>query len=89
MPTNEWRAVPDIWRSSADKYGDIIAVMDPYHDPPTNMTYKQVSRQFAAELVNIFIDALSNPLKYRFFLVTISENSYGNPYLDGKSLLAG
>lgn len=39
---DEWQAVPDIWRSSAEKYGDRIALVDPYHDPPSNMTYKQV-----------------------------------------------
>lgn len=40
---NEWKTVPDIWRTSAEKFGDRVALVDPYHDPPTNMTYKQVS----------------------------------------------
>lgn len=43
LPSNEWKTVPDIWRTSAEKYGDRVALVDPYHDPPTNMTYKQVS----------------------------------------------
>ena len=38
----EWKTVPDIWRSSAEKFGDRIALVDPYHDPPSTMTYKQV-----------------------------------------------
>jgi long-chain acyl-CoA synthetase len=40
--SDEWKAVPDIWRTSAEKYGDKIALIDPYHDPPSTMTYKQV-----------------------------------------------
>jgi long-chain acyl-CoA synthetase len=42
LASDEWKAVPDIWRSSADKYGDRVAVVDPYHSPPSQMTYKQV-----------------------------------------------
>uniref|UniRef100_A0A2P2K9N6 AMP-dependent synthetase/ligase domain-containing protein n=1 Tax=Rhizophora mucronata TaxID=61149 RepID=A0A2P2K9N6_RHIMU len=44
LASDEWRAVPDIWRSSAEKYGDQVALVDPYHDPPTNMTYKQLEQ---------------------------------------------
>ncbi|AES71951.2 putative long-chain-fatty-acid--[acyl-carrier-protein] ligase [Medicago truncatula] len=40
--SDEWKTVPDIWRSSAEKYGDKIALIDPYHDPPSTMTYKQL-----------------------------------------------
>ncbi|KAJ1406576.1 AMP-dependent synthetase/ligase [Sesbania bispinosa] len=42
VASDEWKAVPDIWRSSAEKYGDKIALVDPYHDPPSTMTYKQL-----------------------------------------------
>ncbi|KAL9665790.1 hypothetical protein QQ045_000111 [Rhodiola kirilowii] len=45
LPSDEWRAVPDIWRSSAEKYGDRVALVDPYHDPPTNLTYKQLEQE--------------------------------------------
>ncbi|OWM76739.1 probable acyl-activating enzyme 16, chloroplastic isoform X2 [Punica granatum] len=45
LPSDEWKAVPDIWRSSAEKYGDRIALVDPYHDPPSNMTYKQLEQE--------------------------------------------
>lgn len=44
--SDEWQAVPDIWRSSAERYGDRVALTDPYHDPPSSMTYKQVSFLF-------------------------------------------
>ncbi|XP_071721883.1 probable acyl-activating enzyme 16, chloroplastic [Rutidosis leptorrhynchoides] len=43
--SDDWKAVPDIWRSSAEKYGDCTAVVDPYHDPPTTMTYKQLEQE--------------------------------------------
>ncbi|XP_027937777.1 probable acyl-activating enzyme 16, chloroplastic isoform X1 [Vigna unguiculata] len=42
VASEEWKTVPDIWRSSAEKYGDKIALVDPYHDPPSTMTYKQL-----------------------------------------------
>lgn len=42
VASDEWKAVPDIWRSSAEKYGDKVALVDPYHDPPSTVTYKQV-----------------------------------------------
>ncbi|CAM8959679.1 unnamed protein product [Rhodiola kirilowii] len=45
FPSDEWRAVPDIWRSSAEKYGDRVALVDPYHDPPIKMTYKQLEQE--------------------------------------------
>ncbi|GAV58986.1 AMP-binding domain-containing protein [Cephalotus follicularis] len=45
LASEEWKAVPDIWRSSAEKYGDGIALVDPYHDPPLNMTYKQLEQE--------------------------------------------
>lgn len=40
--SGEWKAVPDIWKSVAEKYGDKVALVDPYHDPPSMMTYKEV-----------------------------------------------
>ncbi|KAL0382823.1 UNVERIFIED_CONTAM: putative acyl-activating enzyme 16, chloroplastic [Sesamum calycinum] len=45
LPSNEWQIVPDIWRTSAEKFGDRIALVDSYHDPPTNMTYKQLEQE--------------------------------------------
>ncbi|KAH7572986.1 hypothetical protein JRO89_XS03G0047000 [Xanthoceras sorbifolium] len=45
LASDEWKAVPDIWRSSAEKYGDRVALVDPYHDPPSNMTYKQLEQE--------------------------------------------
>jgi long-chain acyl-CoA synthetase len=39
---DEWKAVPDIWRTSAENFGDKVALVDQYHDPPSTMTYKQV-----------------------------------------------
>ncbi|KAJ4723082.1 Long-chain acyl-CoA synthetase [Melia azedarach] len=45
LASDDWKAVPDIWRSSAEKYGDRIAVVDPYHDPPSKLTYKQLEQE--------------------------------------------
>lgn len=45
LPSTEWRVVPDIWRTSAEKFGDSVALVDPYHDPPTKLTYKQLQQE--------------------------------------------
>ncbi|PRQ38360.1 putative long-chain-fatty-acid--[acyl-carrier-protein] ligase [Rosa chinensis] len=45
LVADEWQAVPDIWRTSAEKYGDRVALTDPYHDPPSNMTFKQLEQE--------------------------------------------
>ncbi|KAK9138482.1 hypothetical protein Sjap_009076 [Stephania japonica] len=45
LQSGEWTTVPDIWRSSAEKYGDRTAVVDPYHEPPSKFTYKQLERE--------------------------------------------
>ncbi|XP_058093410.1 probable acyl-activating enzyme 16, chloroplastic isoform X2 [Magnolia sinica] len=45
LASNEWKTVPDIWKSSAEKYGDRIALVDPYHDPPSELTYKQLEQE--------------------------------------------
>ncbi|BAT74470.1 hypothetical protein VIGAN_01214400 [Vigna angularis var. angularis] len=44
VASDEWKVVPDIWRSSAEKYGDNVALVDTCHHPPTTMTYKQVEQ---------------------------------------------
>ncbi|KAG5531415.1 hypothetical protein RHGRI_026139 [Rhododendron griersonianum] len=44
VASREWKTVPDIWRSSAEKFGDLVALVDPYHDPPSTMTYKQLEQ---------------------------------------------
>ncbi|XBH74674.1 hypothetical protein VPH35_101577 [Triticum aestivum] len=44
-PADEWKAVPDIWRTAAQKYPDSVALVDPYHDPPSELTYKQLEQQ--------------------------------------------
>lgn len=50
LASDEWTAVPDIWRFSAEKYGDRIALVDPYHDPPSNITYNQVTKRGTIKL---------------------------------------
>ncbi|XP_074276221.1 putative acyl-activating enzyme 16, chloroplastic [Silene latifolia] len=41
----KWIAVPDIWRTAAEKYGDRIALVDRYHEPPSEFTYKQLEQE--------------------------------------------
>ncbi|XP_050237382.1 probable acyl-activating enzyme 16, chloroplastic [Mercurialis annua] len=45
LVSEEWQAVPDIWRTSAEKYGDRVALVDPYHHPPTTLTYSQLEQE--------------------------------------------
>ncbi|XP_037444491.1 probable acyl-activating enzyme 16, chloroplastic [Triticum dicoccoides] len=45
LAVHEWKAVPDIWRTAAEKYTDRVALIDPYHDPPSELTYKQLEQQ--------------------------------------------
>lgn len=44
LAVHEWKAVPDIWRTAAEKYADRVALVDPYHDPPSELTYKQLEQ---------------------------------------------
>lgn len=43
--STEWKAVPDIWKTAAEQYGDRTALIDPHHDPPSQMTYKQLEQK--------------------------------------------
>ncbi|XP_078169638.1 AMP-dependent synthetase and ligase family protein isoform X1 [Carex rostrata] len=43
--SHDWKAVPEIWRTNAQKFGDLVALVDPYHDPPSNLTYKQLEQE--------------------------------------------
>ncbi|XP_039825391.1 probable acyl-activating enzyme 16, chloroplastic isoform X1 [Panicum virgatum] len=45
LNVHEWKAVPDIWRTAAEKYPDLVAVIDPYHEPPTEWTYTQLEQE--------------------------------------------
>ncbi|MCO5593396.1 hypothetical protein L7F22_047409 [Adiantum nelumboides] len=42
--SSEWKALPDIWRTAAEKFGDRVALVDPHHHPSTTMTYAQLRR---------------------------------------------
>ncbi|XP_010905151.2 probable acyl-activating enzyme 16, chloroplastic isoform X1 [Elaeis guineensis] len=49
LTLDEWKAVPDIWKTTAEKYGDRVALVDPYHEPPSKLTYKE---QLEQEILN-------------------------------------
>lgn len=40
----EWKAVPDIWKTAAERYGDRVALVDPHRQPPAQITYKQLAQ---------------------------------------------
>ncbi|XP_071719825.1 probable acyl-activating enzyme 16, chloroplastic [Rutidosis leptorrhynchoides] len=42
--TTEVTTIPDILRYSAEKFSDKVALVDPHHDPPTTITYKQLEQ---------------------------------------------
>ncbi|KAL3686839.1 hypothetical protein R1sor_013148 [Riccia sorocarpa] len=39
--SNDWKAVPDFWRTAAEEFGDRLALIDRHHDPPTQLTFKE------------------------------------------------
>ncbi|PIA35950.1 hypothetical protein AQUCO_03400087v1 [Aquilegia coerulea] len=45
VDNGEWKAVPDMWKYAAETYGDRTALVDPYHNPPTKLTYKQLKQE--------------------------------------------
>ncbi|XP_073013534.1 long-chain-fatty-acid--[acyl-carrier-protein] ligase AEE15, chloroplastic-like isoform X2 [Typha latifolia] len=45
LVSDDCGAVPDIWKSSAEKYGDRVALVDPYHEPPSKLSYKQLEQE--------------------------------------------
>ncbi|XP_071719009.1 probable acyl-activating enzyme 16, chloroplastic [Rutidosis leptorrhynchoides] len=42
--TTKVTTIPDIFRYSAEKFGDKVALVDPHHEPPTTITYKQLEQ---------------------------------------------
>ena len=44
--STEWKAVPDILKTAAEQYRDRTVVINPHHDPPSQMTYKQLEQKF-------------------------------------------
>lgn len=57
---SEWQAVPDIWKTSSEKFGDQVALVDPHHTPPSVLTYKQVS--------NVWFGCCLVDMEYKYYL---------------------
>jgi hypothetical protein len=72
LASNEWKTVPDIWKSSAEKYGDKVALVDPYHDPPSTITYKQVCFFAHYKIYHVDIFIIYIDCSYVLFLVLIN-----------------
>ncbi|XP_048496021.1 probable acyl-activating enzyme 16, chloroplastic isoform X2 [Beta vulgaris subsp. vulgaris] len=45
LGSSDWKTVPDIWRTAAEKYADRTALIDRYHEPPLELTYKQLEQE--------------------------------------------
>lgn len=45
LEAKDWKVVPDIWKYSAQEFGNCTALVDPYHNPPSKMTYKQLKQE--------------------------------------------
>ncbi|KAJ7525564.1 hypothetical protein O6H91_17G056900 [Diphasiastrum complanatum] len=41
----EWKAIPDIWRTAAEKFGDRVALVDPHHDPFSQISYNELEQE--------------------------------------------
>nr|GMD72323.1 probable acyl-activating enzyme 16, chloroplastic [Ipomoea batatas] len=48
LSSSEWKTVPDIWKTTAEEFGNCIALMDPYHNPPTNMSFKELEKEIVS-----------------------------------------
>nr|GLL41416.1 probable acyl-activating enzyme 16, chloroplastic [Ipomoea trifida] len=48
LSSSEWKTVPDIWKTTAEEFGNCIALMDPYHNPPTNLSFKELEKEIVS-----------------------------------------
>ncbi|RAL54419.1 hypothetical protein DM860_001547 [Cuscuta australis] len=71
LPCSEWKTVPDIWKTSADKFGDFVALVDNYHNPPTSLTYKQLEKEISSFAEGLKVVGLESLEKIALF----AENS--------------
>ncbi|XP_019184085.1 PREDICTED: probable acyl-activating enzyme 16, chloroplastic [Ipomoea nil] len=46
--SSEWKTVPDIWKTAAEEFGNCIALVDPYHNPPTNLSFKELEKEIVS-----------------------------------------
>ncbi|KAL2628786.1 hypothetical protein R1flu_013472 [Riccia fluitans] len=83
--SNEWKAVPDFWRTAAEKFGDRLALIDRHHDPPTQLTFKE-----AFQAILEFSEGLRvYGIKPNQKVGLISENSYRWMVADQGIMAAG
>ncbi|XP_022964383.1 long-chain-fatty-acid--[acyl-carrier-protein] ligase AEE15, chloroplastic-like isoform X2 [Cucurbita moschata] len=76
--------VPDIWRFSAERYGDRVALLDPYHNHASKITYKQIKNLWdviPAKVGDKFLSMLSPWHAYEraceYFIFTLGvEQTY-------------
>ncbi|KAM6544618.1 hypothetical protein CsatB_025354 [Cannabis sativa] len=85
LVSDEWKAVPDIWRTSAEKYGDRIAITDTYHDPPSALTYKQLEQEILDFAEGLRVIGIKPDEKLSLF----ADNSYRWLVADQGSMTTG
>eukprot|EP00271_Cylindrocystis_brebissonii_P016537 TRINITY_DN402_c0_g2_i1.p1 TRINITY_DN402_c0_g2~~TRINITY_DN402_c0_g2_i1.p1 ORF type:complete len:791 (+),score=156.45 TRINITY_DN402_c0_g2_i1:455-2827(+) len=39
-----WNVLPDIWKTTAEKYGDLIALHDPHRSPSAEVTFRELEQ---------------------------------------------
>ncbi|CAH9050008.1 unnamed protein product [Cuscuta epithymum] len=71
LQSSELITVPDIWKAAADKFGDRVALVDPYHDPPTKLSYRQLEKEILSFAEGLRVVGLKPDEKIALF----AENS--------------
>eukprot|EP00850_Spirogloea_muscicola_P007510 SM000038S14323 [mRNA] locus=s38:255169:260627:- [translate_table: standard] len=68
----EWRVLPDMWRTLADKFGDRVALSDHHHEPPADITYRQLEATISDFAEGLAVFGLAPGQTAALF----SDNSY-------------
>eukprot|EP00850_Spirogloea_muscicola_P003928 SM000016S01916 [mRNA] locus=s16:540320:545600:- [translate_table: standard] len=68
----EWRVLPDMWRTLADKFGDSVALSDHHHEPPADITYRQLEATISDFAEGLAVFGLAPGQTAALF----SDNSY-------------
>ncbi|XP_031114301.1 probable acyl-activating enzyme 16, chloroplastic isoform X2 [Ipomoea triloba] len=67
LTSSEWKTVPDIWKTAAEKFGNSVALVDRYHNPPTNMSYKQLEKEIVSFAEGLRVVGLNPDEKIALF----------------------
>jgi len=65
----KWKALPDIWRTTVQKYGDQIALIDPHHDPPSQLTYRELEQEILDFAEGLRVAVYVQTKRFPFLLI--------------------